>query len=242
MGFGNCNGVETRGGRLVAPPEIFYDDDTARKYTSNSRIIEIQESMSERALELLNLPNDGVPKLLLDIGCGSGLIGETITGNDTIGLVLTLHPQCLILLWSVRLRATLYSVTWASIQWLCNADKSSHNSHLRLKAFFTSLYRCFTNGARAVFQVYPENDDQRALMMSAAKAAGFGRGLLKDYPDNSKKRKEFLVLTCGQQTPLPKGKAEDDDNGGEENQTVYITDRHRPRKKQKNNNSEKGRE
>ncbi|AES86475.1 methyltransferase WBSCR22 [Medicago truncatula] len=53
---------------VVAPPEIFYDDDTSHKYTSNSRNIQIQESMSERALEVLNLPEDGVPKLLLDIG------------------------------------------------------------------------------------------------------------------------------------------------------------------------------
>ncbi|XP_039689481.1 uncharacterized protein [Medicago truncatula] len=52
---------------VVAPPEIFYDDDTSHKYTSNSRNIQIQESMSERALEVLNLPEDGVPKLLLDI-------------------------------------------------------------------------------------------------------------------------------------------------------------------------------
>ncbi|GAU25566.1 hypothetical protein TSUD_260000 [Trifolium subterraneum] len=73
---------------LVAPPEIFYDDVAARKYTSNSRIIKIQTSMSERALELLDLPKNGAPKLLLDIGCGSGLSGETITesGHHWVGL------------------------------------------------------------------------------------------------------------------------------------------------------------
>lgn len=36
--------------------------------------------MSERALELLNLSNNS-PKLILDIGCGSGLSGEIITGK-----------------------------------------------------------------------------------------------------------------------------------------------------------------
>lgn len=83
---------------IQAPPEIFYNDDEARKYTSSSRIIEIQvvfhlfcfiinysrvifvfiimlivvivikAKLSERALELLALPEDGVPRLLLDIG------------------------------------------------------------------------------------------------------------------------------------------------------------------------------
>jgi len=40
-----------------------------------------------------------------------------------------------------------------------------------------------TNGARAVFQVYPENDDQRELMLSAAMEAGFSGGTVVDYPD-----------------------------------------------------------
>jgi 18S rRNA (guanine1575-N7)-methyltransferase len=53
---------------LLAPPEIFYDDTEARKYTSSSRIVEIQAKLSERALELLALPEDGVPRFLLDIG------------------------------------------------------------------------------------------------------------------------------------------------------------------------------
>ncbi|MCD7449791.1 hypothetical protein HAX54_001528 [Datura stramonium] len=56
-----------------------YNDDEARKYTSSSRIIDIQSQLTEGALELLALPDDGVPRLLLDIGCGSGLSGETIT-------------------------------------------------------------------------------------------------------------------------------------------------------------------
>ncbi|KAL9679726.1 hypothetical protein QQ045_017592 [Rhodiola kirilowii] len=44
--------------------------------------------LSERALELLAIPDDGVPRLLLDIGCGSGLSGETLTenGHQWIGL------------------------------------------------------------------------------------------------------------------------------------------------------------
>jgi hypothetical protein len=39
------------------------------------------------------------------------------------------------------------------VQWLCNADRSSHEPRKRLKAFFESLYRCLARGARAVLQV-----------------------------------------------------------------------------------------
>lgn len=72
----------------MAPPEIFYNEDEARKYTSNSRMIQIQSALTQRALELLALPDDGVPRMLLDLGCGSGLSGEELTesGHTWVGL------------------------------------------------------------------------------------------------------------------------------------------------------------
>lgn len=42
--------------------------------------------MSERALELLDLPKHGAPKLLLDIGCGSGLSAESESDEESKGL------------------------------------------------------------------------------------------------------------------------------------------------------------
>ena len=74
---------------LAAPPEIFYNDDEARKYTENSRMVSIQTQLTERALELLALPDDGEPKLLLDLGCGSGLSGEALTERGHIWVVRT---------------------------------------------------------------------------------------------------------------------------------------------------------
>lgn len=70
-----------------APPEIFYNEDEARKYTDNTRMIAIQTALTERALELLALPQDGSPKLLLDLGCGSGLSGEALTENGRVWVV-----------------------------------------------------------------------------------------------------------------------------------------------------------
>ncbi|KAF7806672.1 putative 18S rRNA (guanine-N(7))-methyltransferase [Senna tora] len=253
---------------LLAPPEVFYDDTEARKYTSSSRIIEIQAMLSERALELLALPEDDVPKLLLDIGCGSGLSGETLTENGHHWIGLDISPSMLNIASEREVEGDLLlgdmgqglglrpgvidgAISISAVQWLCNADKSSHNPRLRLKAFFTSLYRCLANGARAVFQLYPENLDQRELILNAAMHAGFAGGIVVDFPHSSKRRKEFLVLTCGQRstnTSVTKGKGEDgescsdDESEDEENKTVSISDRHRPRKKQKHNKGGKGRE
>ncbi|KAI4344438.1 hypothetical protein L6164_011667 [Bauhinia variegata] len=260
---------------LLAPPEIFYDDTEARKYTSSSRIIEIQAMLSERALELLALPDDGVPKLLLDIvwllrrnGWGDTLCGETLSENGHHWIGLDISQSMLNIAVEREVEGDLLlgnmgqglgvrsgvidgAISISAVQWLCNADKSSHNPLLRLKAFFTSLYRCLVNGARAVFQLYPENLNQRELILSAAMHAGFAGGIVVDYPHSSKRRKEFLVLTCGQRsvnTTISKGKGEDgesgsdDDSEEEENPTVCISDRHRLRKKQKKSKSGEGRE
>eukprot|EP01126_Amoeba_proteus_P044580 TRINITY_DN495_c0_g1_i12.p1 TRINITY_DN495_c0_g1~~TRINITY_DN495_c0_g1_i12.p1 ORF type:complete len:109 (-),score=15.62 TRINITY_DN495_c0_g1_i12:19-345(-) len=53
----------------------------------SNRMLEIQTKMSERALELLNFPV-GSSKLILDIGCGSGLSGKVLEkhGHFWIGL------------------------------------------------------------------------------------------------------------------------------------------------------------
>jgi 18S rRNA (guanine1575-N7)-methyltransferase len=56
---------------LQAPPESYYNEEEAAKYTDRNRIIKIQTEMAERCVQLLELQSDeGL--LLLDIGCGSG--------------------------------------------------------------------------------------------------------------------------------------------------------------------------
>lgn len=255
---------------LQAPPEIFYDESEARKYTSSSRIIEIQSKLTERALELLALPDDGLPRLLLDIGCGSGLSGETISENGHQWVGLDISQSMLDVAIEREVEGDLINgdmgqglglrpgvidgaISISAVQWLCNADKSSHEPRLRLKAFFGSLYRCLARGARAVLQVYPENIAQRELILSYAMRAGFAGGVVVDYPHSSKSRKEYLVLTCGPpslSSAVPNAKGEDgescsdddddDDSCGDEEHQVSVSDRNRPRKKQKLNKKGKG--
>ncbi|CAO2822960.1 unnamed protein product [Amaranthus hypochondriacus] len=253
---------------LLAPPEIFYDHTEARKYTSSSRIIDIQAKLSERALELLALPDDGVPRLLLDIGCGSGLSGETLSenGHQWIGLDISLamldvaverEVEGDLLLadmgqgLSFRPGTIDGAISISAVQWLCNADKSSHEPRLRLKAFFGTLYRCLARGARAVLQIYPQNVAQRELILGFAMRAGFAGGVVVDYPHSTKSRKEYLVLTCGPPSlsaAVPKAKGEDaefcsdESSEDDEYKTVSVSDRHRPRKKQKLDKKSKGKD
>ncbi|KAF3776623.1 hypothetical protein EJ110_NYTH47714 [Nymphaea thermarum] len=253
---------------LQAPPEFFYNDTEARKYTTSSRIIEIQAKLSERALELLALPDDGVPKILLDIGCGSGLSGETLSesGHHWIGLdisqsmldiALERETEGDLLLSDVGQGLGLRhgvidgAISISAIQWLCNADKTVNNPRLRLKAFFSSLYRCLTRGARAALQLYPENQAQLEMITTAAMAAGFAGGLVVDYPHSTRAKKYFLCLICGPPsitTTLPKAKGEhgescsEEGSSDEDDGTVNVAGRRRPRKKQKITKKGKGRE
>jgi len=212
---------------LQAPPEIFYDEKEARKYTSNRRIIEVQSALTERALELLNLPEDASPKLLLDLGCGSGLSGEIIdeAGHMWIGLDISeamlsvaLEREmegdlCLSDLGQgLPLREGVFdgAVSISAVQWLCNADTSESNPWRRINSFFRTLYACLSKDARAVLQIYPKDDQQSEMLSKAAMEAGFTGGLVVDYPNSTKAKKTFLVLmVSGGVLPEAEGGEED---------------------------------
>jgi len=221
-----------------APPEMFYDDTEAEKYTKNSRIIEIQAAMTERALEILQLPPDE-PAFLLDLGCGSGISGDVITSQGHFWAGLDVSPSMLniaregdtpdepreVMLGDmgqgIPFRAGTFDgvVSISALQWLCNADKKWHHPPKRLLKFFTQLYSAMKPGARAVFQLYPETPQQMELITKQATRAGFAGGVLVDYPNSSKAKKYFLCLDCGggRKMPAAKGVHGDQQHGGVEN-------------------------
>ncbi|KAH8398132.1 hypothetical protein KR215_006160 [Drosophila sulfurigaster] len=205
-----------------APPEIFYNDDEAKKYSTNTRIIEIQVEMAERALELLALPDDDESRLILDIGCGSGLSGSVLEDSDHMWIGIDIAKSMLDIAVEREVAGDVIlgdmgegmpfkpgtfdgAISISALQWLCNADKSYHNPHKRLLKFFSTLFSCLTRTARAVFQFYPENSDQIEMVTSQAMKAGFYGGLVVDYPNSAKAKKYYLVLMTGGAAELPQG-------------------------------------
>jgi 18S rRNA (guanine1575-N7)-methyltransferase len=89
------------------------------------------------------------------------------------------------------------AVSISAVQWLCNADRSSHDPRRRMRLFFTALYRSLRRGARAVLQIYPEGPAQAEMLVASAMRAGFGGGLVVDYPHSTRAKKYFLVLMAG---------------------------------------------
>lgn len=67
-----------------------------------------------------------------------------------------------------------------------------------------------------MLQFYPSSDDQIQLITSIAQKAGFGGGIVVDYPNSKRAKKVFLCLTVGgggggQQQQLPKGLETEDE-------------------------------
>ncbi|KAL8692129.1 MAG: hypothetical protein Q9224_004023 [Gallowayella concinna] len=200
----------------ILPPDLFYNDRESRKYTTSSRIQNVQSDMTHRALELLQL--DG-PSLIMDIGCGSGLSGDILSsispadggphiwvGMDISASMLDIALQRDVegdLLLSdigqgIPFRAGTFdaAVSISAIQWLCNAESSEVSPQGRLSRFFNGLYASLRRGGQAVCQFYPKNDAQRSMISKAAIKAGFGAGVLEDDP-GTKHSKLYLVLTVG---------------------------------------------
>ncbi|KAF4127035.1 18S rRNA (guanine1575-N7)-methyltransferase [Geosmithia morbida] len=202
--------------QVARAADVYYDDSEARKYTTNSRIQNIQASMTHRALELLDLPG---PSFILDVGCGSGLSGEILSsldpdeGGPHVWVGMDVSPSMLDIALQrdtegdlmladigqgVPFRAGSFdaAISISAIQWLCSAETSETSPAGRLSRFFNGLYASLKRGGRAVCQFYPKNDQQKKMITEAAVRAGFGAGLLEDDP-GTKNVKLYLVLTVG---------------------------------------------
>ncbi|TMW62175.1 hypothetical protein Poli38472_009668 [Pythium oligandrum] len=207
----------------ISPPELFYDLKEAAKYNSSSRIIKVQEELSRRAIELLNLPTDK-ESFILDVGCGSGLSGlalqeaghawvgvdisksmlDIASERDSSGDVFLQDMGC-----GLPFRPGVFDgcISISAVQWLCYSDKKEHTARKRLTRFFSSLYMCLKRGSRAVLQLYPETPEQMEEISSCAMRCGFSGGLVIDYPNSAKAKKFYLCLFAGYDAPqqVPKG-------------------------------------
>ncbi|ODV80839.1 S-adenosyl-L-methionine-dependent methyltransferase [Suhomyces tanzawaensis NRRL Y-17324] len=197
----------------IAPPEVFYNDSESHKYTSSTRVQHIQAKMTLRALELLNLDTQD-PHFILDLGCGSGLSGEILTEEGYNWVGMDISPSMLATGLDREVEGDLFlsdlgngvpfragtfdaAISISAIQWLCNADTANVDPKKRTLTFFNTLYASLKRGGKFVAQFYPMNDSQTETILSCAKVAGFGGGLIIDDPESKRHKKYYLVLTAG---------------------------------------------
>lgn len=202
------------------PPDLYYDADESRKYDSSSRMNNIQTEITQRVLEMLDLPKTH-PSLILDIGCGSGLSGEVLTeeGHYWIGcdisksmLEVAHDKDCdggdvleSDMGQGLPFRPGMFDgvISISALQWLCYADTSEQDPKLRLNRFFSSLYSVLKRDAKAILQFYPENSEQAVLIATSASRVGFAGGIVIDYPNSSKSKKYYLCLSFERTYKVP---------------------------------------
>jgi 18S rRNA (guanine1575-N7)-methyltransferase len=212
----------------ILPPELFYNEKESARYAQNSRILQIQADLAQRAYDLLEISEeDTTPKLLLDLGCGSGISGSILSQANHHWFGLDISESMLQIAreneeifnfdlfladlgQGLGFRAGSFdgAISVSVLQWLCNADKSCHNPTGRIHKFFSSLMIALARGSKAVFQFYPENEGQIDLLTGIALKCGFGGGVVVDYPNSKKAKKYYLVLHSGYSGNIPAGLTE----------------------------------
>lgn len=96
------------------------------------------------------------------------------------------------------------AISISALQWLCYASSSDQDPRLRINRFFSSLYSVLRKDAKAVLQFYPESSEQAVLLAQSASKCGFAGGLVVDYPNSSKAKKFYLVLSFERTYQLPR--------------------------------------
>jgi len=96
-------------------------------------------------------------------------------------------------------------ISISALQWLCYANSNDQFPKRRLMRFFSSLYKVLRRGARAVLQFYPESSEHAILISECAAKVGFAGGIVVDYPNSTKAKKHYLVLSFERSDMAPQG-------------------------------------
>lgn len=262
---------------LTGHASSFYNEKEARKYDSSSRMIGVQREITERAIELLRIP-EGKPGFILDVGCGSGLSGKVLEEQGHIWVGCDVSRDMLDVAnerierkregvinaarkkqnddldeekmqdddsdddedeepcastgdllhhdmgSGLPFRPATFDgcISISALQWLCYSNAKGQIPKKRLTRFFSSLYQVLRRGARAVLQFYPETAEQAILISECAAKVGFAGGVVVDYPNSTKAKKHYLVLTFERAFKAPEGLSEGSLLGSGKRESVRV--------------------
>ncbi len=179
------------------------------KYATSKSMMKIQEKITIRALELLDLKKTNC--LILDAGCGPGFtsiylkeMGYNVVALDIISEFLyfydlrELNPiaadMCLLPFQSNSFDAI---ISISTLQWIYR-DINHRKMRLRLLNLTKSFERILKPESKIIFQFYPKNNE---IMEEIGKFftdnTELNGNFVIDNPNNPKKRKIFLFLRKG---------------------------------------------
>jgi len=194
------------------PEELFedvkdyYNLESIGKYARSKSMMRIQEKITIRALELLEIRSSKVR--ILDAGCGPGFVALYLKelGYDTVALDIIFEFLKFYNLNEVNPIAADMSylpfkpnsfdaiISISALQWIYRDINNKKMEDLLIK-LTKSFYLALKYNHKAVFQFYPKNNE---IMEKVGKTfrdnTKFTGNFIIDNPNNPKKRKIFLLL------------------------------------------------
>ena len=177
------------------------------QYATSKSIMGIQEKITIRALELLNLKKKD--NLILDAGCGPGFaasylkeIGYEIIALDIISEFLNvydikdLNPINADMCFPPFKPNTFDAIiSISALQWVFR-DINNRLMHLMLKNLSKSFFKILKPNGRVIIQFYPKNNElMRRIGKIITDHTDFDGNFIVDNPNRQKKRKIFLLLS-----------------------------------------------
>lgn len=216
--FNGRSKSQSMSGVIDQPAHLYYTGENVDKATSGQHYVAVQEKLTTRAIELIGLDQATIPKMVLDVGCGSAISGHILQEMNHMFVGVDVAPEMLMnAIQIVSPMATANSYTRSDIgqglpfragvfdaaigldiiRWLFVSFDDQEPPLKRLRKFFESLHGCLRNGAKAIFNFHPETPEQAELLSMTATKCGFGGGIHTDNPNSSKAKVHWLVLEVG---------------------------------------------
>lgn len=194
-------------------PEESYEDvrnyfkgRNLERYANSKNMMRIQQKITIRALELMEIPRKN--SLILDAGCGPGFAGMLLKEMGYNIISLDLIPQFLLFYNLSELNPISADmslppfkencfdgiISISALQWIY---KKINNTimYKNLVNLAKNFYTILNLGSKAVIQFYPKNNIiMKQIGHIIRKNTLFEGNFIIDSPDNPKKRKIFLIL------------------------------------------------
>ncbi|MFX1337740.1 MAG: class I SAM-dependent methyltransferase [Promethearchaeota archaeon] len=184
----------------------YFKGKTLLNYARSKSLMRIQEKITIRSLELLDLKKK--EGLILDAGCGPGFtsiylkeIGYNVVALDLISEFLSfynireLNPLAADISF-MPFQPNIFDaiISISALQWIYRELKNETMEY-KLINLATCINNILKSNSKAIFQFYPKNN---LIMEAIGKIFTKHTDLIGDFvidnPDNAKKRRIFLVL------------------------------------------------
>jgi 18S rRNA (guanine1575-N7)-methyltransferase len=176
------------------------------QYASSKNMMRIQQKITKRALEILNLKNRNA--LILDAGCGPGFagiylkkIGYKIVALDLLSEFLNfydiheLNPINSDMCFPPFRPSTFDAIiSISALQWVFR-DVNNNLMFSMLKSLFKAFFQILRPNSRVLMQFYPKNKQiLEKIGKTITNHTDFRGEIIIDNPNSQKKRKIFLLL------------------------------------------------